>query len=276
LQPVCHPESLSVAKKYDVLGWTEPERLHAAIRQISNLNTPTELLAKAPASRDSLSVDELDLIVNRFQLVVCTSGTSRHYMWIHVPGHLEARTLVSAEEAVDDDLFMGLWKFSITDESVKAKRVAKFLQDNPDPVPLPPMAKDEHQYNLASSHDEILRGDDHCWPPLRRRRLPERYLPTAFVVLPWVVRKREFSNTCPWHRSSKTCGLNYLRTKKCTIRKDPRYFARQLGMNGTRTDDNGSVPDPVLATSLDYPDDHLVPLVVRKGSFQPVSQSRSA
>lgn len=108
MQPVCHPESLSVAEKYDVLGWTEPERLHAAIRQISNFNTPTELLAKARASRDSFSVDELDLIVNRFQLEVCTPGTFRHYMWIHVPGHLEARTLVSAGEAVDDDPFMGL------------------------------------------------------------------------------------------------------------------------------------------------------------------------
>ncbi|KAF7532726.1 hypothetical protein G7054_g7696 [Neopestalotiopsis clavispora] len=187
---VCHPESLSVAETYDVLGWTEPERPHAAIRQISNLNTPTELLAKAPASRDSLSVDELDLIVNRLQLEVCTPGTSRHYMWIHVPGNLEARTLVSAREAVDDDLFMGLWRFSITDEGVKTKRVAKFTQNNPDPVPLPPMAKDEHQYNLASSRDEIVRGDDHCRPLLGRRRFLERYLPTASVVFAMDFKKK--------------------------------------------------------------------------------------
>lgn len=68
--------------------------------------------------------------------------------------------------------------------------MAKFLQNNPDPVPLPQMVKDEHQYNLASSREEIVRGDDHCWPPLGRRRFLERYRPTASVVFAMDFKKK--------------------------------------------------------------------------------------
>ncbi|ETS86257.1 hypothetical protein PFICI_00085 [Pestalotiopsis fici W106-1] len=179
---LAHPESLTLAEKYDVLGWTEPESLHAAIQRISGLETPAELLAKAQVSRDSLSWDEIDLIVKRFQLSSPTPGTSGVDMWRQVPGNLQARALVSACEGIDDEFFNRLTEFSIGDDGAVAKRVAKFLKDNPEALPPQPSIRNEHCYSLAHSRDDVVLGNYRPWPPLGPGRFPEQYPPTASVV----------------------------------------------------------------------------------------------
>ncbi|KAK8071405.1 hypothetical protein PG997_011608 [Apiospora hydei] len=87
-----HPESLTLAERYEVLGWGPPETLQ-----------PRELLDKACASApayESLPPDELELLILGFQPSLEVYKETRR--WHMFPGNQEARNLVWArQEGVD-------------------------------------------------------------------------------------------------------------------------------------------------------------------------------
>lgn len=103
------PKSLTEAEKYEVLRWSAPDVVHAAISRATggSLSRPHELLAKARTAAErgqlgTLSSEELELIYRGFRTgqEEADSGTREIY-WIQVPGNGDAHGLLMKQEGVD-------------------------------------------------------------------------------------------------------------------------------------------------------------------------------
>ncbi|ETS83000.1 hypothetical protein PFICI_04876 [Pestalotiopsis fici W106-1] len=193
---LAHPETLTQAERYDLMWWPEPSKLHAAIREISGLNTPVELLAKGRASRESLSLEELDLIAQQFQVDQWRSASSRIY-WVQVPGNAQASVLAAIQEGVDDAVYFELQRYAWQDEEVKAKRAAKQLQSlQSRPLQRPP-PKDWNQWLTGRSRDTLAHGYIRCWPPLDRNAPGPHRPPTPAHLLSMDIQQRECLEYAP-------------------------------------------------------------------------------
>jgi hypothetical protein len=136
------PKSLTQAEKYEVLCWSDPDKLHATIHNLSGLNTPSELLRKARTSRESLTLEELDLITGSFQADGYNPGRGRRSEWVEVPGNIQALALISAQEGIEDAIFRDIHEYSMFDIGVQEKRYAhrraQCMEEAPGAPPPPP------------------------------------------------------------------------------------------------------------------------------------------
>ncbi|KAK8879703.1 hypothetical protein PGQ11_000997 [Apiospora arundinis] len=121
---LAHPESLSLAEKYEIMGFLPPEQLHNTIR-----GTPQELLDKArqDPSLESLTLDELELLVTGFQPADAYRQIGG---WKTFPGNEETRRLIQAREGIS---VVELEAFSrkaamrcMTNPQIRIERYAKF------------------------------------------------------------------------------------------------------------------------------------------------------
>ncbi|KAK8102161.1 hypothetical protein PG984_015307 [Apiospora sp. TS-2023a] len=130
---LAHPQTLTVAETYKILGWRPPEELYAAIRHASggSSSRPLELIAKARASvpsYEALSMDELELLILGFRPFKPErreeegpSMRQAESAWLRFPGNQEARNLVETREGVD-----GEWKdlfHSVADHCATNRRI---------------------------------------------------------------------------------------------------------------------------------------------------------
>lgn len=137
---MAQPQSLTLAEKYEILHWGPPEKLHAAIRRASGgqISQPLELLdkiRKSPslsAAYASLSIDELELLVERFRARPPAVGDGRWpdaEQWF--PGNQEARNLVLAREGFADPAYELIFQdartvYYRTSPRIQRERHAKF------------------------------------------------------------------------------------------------------------------------------------------------------
>lgn len=194
---LAHPETLTQAERYRLMWWPEPSKLHAAIREISGVNTPVELLAKGRAARDSLSLPELDLISQHFQVDQNGPASTCMYWEAHLPGNAQASVLAAAQEGFDNALYYELQAYAWTDEDVMARRAAKRLQTlQSQRLPrLPPT--DWNQWHTGHSRDTLIHGYIRCWPPLDRTGLGPHRPPTPAHLLGMDVQQRESLEYAP-------------------------------------------------------------------------------
>ncbi|KAF7534609.1 hypothetical protein G7054_g6080 [Neopestalotiopsis clavispora] len=194
---LAHPKTLTQTERYHLMWWPEPSKLHAAIRETSGLNTPVELLAKGRAARDSLSLSELDLISQHFQVDQNGPASTRMYWEAHLPGNAQASVLAAAQEGFDNVLYYELQAYAWTDEHVMARRVAKQLQTlQSRPLPrLPPT--DWNQWHTGHSRDTLIQGYNRCWPPLDRTGPGPHRPPTPAHLLGMDVQQRESLEYAP-------------------------------------------------------------------------------
>jgi hypothetical protein len=163
---------------------------------VSGLETPAELLAKARASRESLSIEEIDLIVDRFNLDGFTPGTSRDPKWLQVPGNSQAQALVADQEGIDRDFINRLIEYSMRDERVRAKRIARSLQRTPSMTQPPPMPSVPYATALSFSRDAVGADGKPSWPPLFRN-FPSLYPETPPDVFALDVKEKESLDFAP-------------------------------------------------------------------------------
>ncbi|KAK8024578.1 hypothetical protein PG993_012644 [Apiospora rasikravindrae] len=132
---LAQPQSLTLAERYEVLGWGPPEELYASIRRASggSISRPRELFDKARASApsyESLTLDELELLILGFQTL---EVYKEKRFWHMFPGNEEARNLVWAQqEGVDvaaaacKDLLRDVLNDCWRDPRIRWERYARF------------------------------------------------------------------------------------------------------------------------------------------------------
>ncbi|KAK7906538.1 hypothetical protein PG985_016275 [Apiospora marii] len=119
---LAHPQSLTQAERYEILGWPNPpEELSAAVRRASggSISQPRELVDKARASLAQLSLDERELLILGFQPLAVRK---RDVRWLAFPGNELARGLVEAMEGVDaawKEVCQQVWNHGLSDHRVR-------------------------------------------------------------------------------------------------------------------------------------------------------------
>jgi hypothetical protein len=99
------PESLTISERYSLLQWSDPGRLHTAVRDSTNeaARTPEELysLAHRDGGLAHLSPAAKHLLARNFWLDDGSYRTSAHMKWAKWPGSREAMNLLLSRAGID-------------------------------------------------------------------------------------------------------------------------------------------------------------------------------
>lgn len=171
------PETLTEAEKYEVLLWTEPDKMHEAIRGVSDVETPAQLIAKGCTDRESLSLGEWDILSLRFSLPDSRRELTYNQDWLAIPGNQEAHFLIAAREGIDLDVLHDLVIYSMIGECPAQAREKHFEEQSllfrksltqlplpPPPCPPPPPPPAGYTAFLALYRGELSLTDRSCWP----------------------------------------------------------------------------------------------------------------
>ncbi|KAK8037792.1 hypothetical protein PG991_001138 [Apiospora marii] len=184
---LAHPQSLTQAERYEILGWPNPpEELSAAVRRASggSISQPRELVDKARASLAQLSLDERELLILGFQPLAVRK---RDVRWLAFPGNELARGLVEAMEGVDaawKEVCQQVWNHGATAAGVSPQlppmaagaigtaAVVAFGGDNPSAASSGSPARDD---------DDVGQDGRPVWPSLPWR-LEHEYPQTPLML----------------------------------------------------------------------------------------------
>lgn len=206
------PETLTQAEKYEVLLWTEPDKIHEAIRRVSDVETPAQLMAKGCANREMLSLGEWDILSFRFSLPDSRRELTYNQDWLAVPGNQEAHFLIAAREGINLDVLHDLVIHSMIGERPAQAREKHFKEQSlllrnslPQlpvlpPPPRPPLPVGYTAF-LALYGGELSLTDRSCWPHSMRSCYSsiKVYPETPPIVFAKDVQEKE-------GRQYQTCG----------------------------------------------------------------------
>lgn len=198
------PETLTKAEKYEVLLWTEPDKIHEAIRGVSDVETPAQLIAKGCADRESLSLGEWDILSLRFSLPDSRRELTYNQDWLAIPGNQEAHFLIATRQRIDLDVLHDLVIYSMIGERPAQAREKHFEEQSllfrnslpqlpvppPPPPPPPPVG---YTPFMALYRGEMSLTDRSCWPHSMRACYSsiKVYPETAPIVFAKDVQEKE-------------------------------------------------------------------------------------
>ncbi|KAK7906552.1 hypothetical protein PG985_016289 [Apiospora marii] len=121
---LAYPKSLTLAEKYEAMGWMKLDELHAAISKASGgaISQASDLMAKAKASVQSLNFDEVMLLAQEFVV-----HQMQHFGWQNFPGNSEACRLIADQEGIDAGLFHQVQAYLMNDPEMRKAGYARYL-----------------------------------------------------------------------------------------------------------------------------------------------------
>ena len=108
---LAHPDSLTLKERYEVLQWSPPNELHAAIRKATDgeLSTPEELYAMAHNGNSDkfmhLSPEVKRILASKFWIDATTETHWPRFYWSDVPGNGQAAALLYKRAGMDISFF---------------------------------------------------------------------------------------------------------------------------------------------------------------------------
>ncbi|KAK7906561.1 hypothetical protein PG985_016298 [Apiospora marii] len=127
---LAHPDSLTLAERYEVMGREPPDKLHQAIRDATGgeASTPRDLVdmvQQSSFSVEALTLEALELLLAQFMAFGELFRDNDRF-----PGKWEARRLLGAREGVDDETVKRVCQKALArceaDPVIRAARQAKF------------------------------------------------------------------------------------------------------------------------------------------------------
>ncbi|KAK8067458.1 hypothetical protein PG996_006570 [Apiospora saccharicola] len=166
---LAYPKSLTLAEKYEAMGWMNLDELHAAIRQASGgtISQASELMARAKASLQSLNFEEILLLANQFR-----ADQSLWFRRQQFPGNSEACRLITAQEAIDNELFYQAQAYLMDDPKLRKAGYARYLAaEENEETGLYIQLYEPKGFRKIPAH--VLAPTRYPFPPLRRELTPE-------------------------------------------------------------------------------------------------------
>ena len=136
---LAHPDELTLEERYQVLQWSPPEVLHAAIRDATRgkQSTPEELyaLARGAGELAQLSAEVKRIVKGMFWVDWETATHWPRVYWRETPGNMQAVSLLYKRAGMDP-AFLAFAMYSLNNASeAPAPDPASRADDAPEPAP---------------------------------------------------------------------------------------------------------------------------------------------